>query len=168
MYLGEITGTQWLEIAWSSLMQFNGNVYITDTGGFKHPKRDWHHVRKSKAWFKNKECVPSHFSHAWLCNPKDCSPPGSSVHQLLQARILEWVAMPFSRGSSRIVRSYSVRLHFSPTLIESMSWTLPSKNPQSQSTAAGTLHNTRGRYLNSHSWICVLRFGLFFFLFFCF
>ena len=30
----------------------------------------------------------------------DCSPPGSSVHGLLQARILEWVAIPFSRGSS--------------------------------------------------------------------
>ena len=30
----------------------------------------------------------------------DCSPPGSSVHGILQARILEWVAMPFSRGSS--------------------------------------------------------------------
>ena len=36
-----------------------------------------------------------------LCNPKDCSPPGSSVHGILQARILEGVAMPSSRGSSR-------------------------------------------------------------------
>ena len=35
-----------------------------------------------------------------LCNPMDCSPPGSSVHGILQARVLEWVAMPFSRGSS--------------------------------------------------------------------
>ena len=35
-----------------------------------------------------------------LCDPMDCSPPGSSVHGLLQARILEWVAIPFSRGSS--------------------------------------------------------------------
>ena len=30
----------------------------------------------------------------------DCNPPGSSVHGILQARILEWVAMPSSRGSS--------------------------------------------------------------------
>ena len=37
-----------------------------------------------------------------LCDPVDCSPPGSSVHGILQARILEWVAMPFSRGSSRL------------------------------------------------------------------
>ena len=32
--------------------------------------------------------------------PTDCSPPGSSIHGILQARILEWVAIPFSRGSS--------------------------------------------------------------------
>ena len=35
-----------------------------------------------------------------LCDPMDCSPPGSSVHGILQARILEWVTIPFSRGSS--------------------------------------------------------------------
>ena len=33
-----------------------------------------------------------------LCDPMDCSPPGSSVHGILQARILEWVVIPFSRG----------------------------------------------------------------------
>ena len=36
-----------------------------------------------------------------LCDPMNCSPSGSSVHGILQARILEWVAMPFSRGSSQ-------------------------------------------------------------------
>ena len=36
-----------------------------------------------------------------LCDPVDYSPPGSSVHGILQARILEWVAISFSRGSSR-------------------------------------------------------------------
>ena len=36
-----------------------------------------------------------------LCDPVDCSPPGSSVHGILQANLLEWVAVPFSRGSSR-------------------------------------------------------------------
>ena len=34
-----------------------------------------------------------------LCNPMDCSPPGTCVHGILQARILEWVVIPFSRGS---------------------------------------------------------------------
>ena len=36
-----------------------------------------------------------------LCNPMDWSPPGSSVYSISQARILEWVAMPSSRGSSQ-------------------------------------------------------------------
>ena len=36
-----------------------------------------------------------------LCDPRDCSSPGSSVHGILQARILEKVASPFSRGSSQ-------------------------------------------------------------------
>ena len=36
-----------------------------------------------------------------LCDLTDCSPPGSSVHGILQARILKWVAIPFSRGSSQ-------------------------------------------------------------------
>ena len=36
-----------------------------------------------------------------LCNPMDCSLPGFSVHGILQARILEWVTISFSRGSSR-------------------------------------------------------------------
>ena len=35
-----------------------------------------------------------------LCNPVDCGPPGSSVHGIFQARILEWVAISFSRGPS--------------------------------------------------------------------
>ena len=35
-----------------------------------------------------------------LCDPMDCSPPGSSVCGISQARILPWVAMPFSRGIS--------------------------------------------------------------------
>ena len=35
-----------------------------------------------------------------LCDPMDCSPPGSTVHDISQARILEWIATSFSRGSS--------------------------------------------------------------------
>ena len=45
-------------------------------------------------------CAKSLQSHSTLCNPTDCSPPGSSVHRILQVRMLEWVAMPSSRGSS--------------------------------------------------------------------
>ena len=35
-----------------------------------------------------------------LCDPMDCSLPGSSVHRIFQARVLDWVAIAFSRGSS--------------------------------------------------------------------
>ena len=43
---------------------------------------------------KNESCLA-------LCDPMDCSPPGSSAHGIFQARILEWIAIRFSRGSSR-------------------------------------------------------------------
>ena len=53
-----------------------------------------------------------------LHNPTDCSPPGSSVRGILQARILEWVAIPFSRGFSqprdRIHVSYTAGRFFTP------------------------------------------------------
>ena len=42
-------------------------------------------------------CVLFAPSSPTLCNLKDCCPLGSSVHEILQARILEWVAIPFSR-----------------------------------------------------------------------
>ena len=40
-------------------------------------------------------------AHLILCDPMDCSPSGSFVHGILQARVLEWVAISFSRGSSQ-------------------------------------------------------------------
>ena len=40
-------------------------------------------------------------SYLTLCDPVDCIPPHSSDHVILQARILEWVAIPFFRGSSQ-------------------------------------------------------------------
>ena len=46
-------------------------------------------------------CVLSHLSRLRLCDPMDRSPPGSSVHGILQARTLEWVAISSSRGSIR-------------------------------------------------------------------
>ena len=40
-------------------------------------------------------------SYLNFCDPMDCSPPGSSVHGLSQARILEWVAISFSKESAQ-------------------------------------------------------------------
>ena len=51
-------------------------------------------------WVEPLWCLVSH-SRLTLCNPMDCSPPGSSVHGILQASILGWIAMPFFRGSSQ-------------------------------------------------------------------
>ena len=54
-----------------------------------------------KIWSYVCTCVHSKLlqSCPTLCNPMDCSLLGSSVHGILQSRILEWDAMPFSRGS---------------------------------------------------------------------
>ena len=52
-------------------------------------------------WFLPRVRAKLFQSYPALCNSMDCSPPSSSVHELLQARILEWVAMSSSRGSSR-------------------------------------------------------------------
>ena len=46
-------------------------------------------------------CMLSCFSHVRLFDALNCSLLGSSVHGILQARILEWVTMPFSKGSSQ-------------------------------------------------------------------
>ena len=53
---------------------------------------------QQKASLKVKVLVAQ--SYLTPCDPMDCSLPGSSVHGILQARTLEWAAMPFSRGSS--------------------------------------------------------------------
>ena len=50
-------------------------------------------IRKKWKW-KPQSCLT-------LCDPMNCSLPGSSVHGILQARILEWVAVPFSKESSQ-------------------------------------------------------------------
>ena len=47
-------------------------------------------------------CAKSQQLCPTLYDPTDCSPPGFSVHGILQARILEWVSMPSSRGSSQL------------------------------------------------------------------
>ena len=49
-----------------------------------------------------------------LCNLMDCSPPGFSVHGILQARILGWIAIPFSRGSNPgLLHCRQIRYHLS-------------------------------------------------------
>ena len=74
-----------------------------------------------------------------LCDPMDCSPPGSSIHGILQARRLEWGAIPFSRGSSR-PRSPALQAD-----------SLPSKSPgEALFSATEVKFSASGRALLSH------------------
>ena len=92
-----------------------------DASVFLGPKRSWNYNSVSKTWvvmsgrlgFKSWLWhLPQLYDYVlYLClvtqscpalyNPMDYSQPGASVHGILQARILEWVAMPSSRGSSQ-------------------------------------------------------------------
>ena len=53
------------------------------------------------AWQRKKLSLSLAQSCLTLCDPMDCRPPGSSVHGIFQARILEWVAMLYSARSQR-------------------------------------------------------------------
>ena len=69
---------------------------------FSNFSKTLYQVRCKFALFIMYVCMLSHVqSCLTLCDPMDCSPPGSSVHGILRTRILEWVAMPSSRGSSQ-------------------------------------------------------------------
>ena len=63
---------------------------VTVSRGFRWQRGQWVGVKVLVA-----QLCPT------LCDLMDCSPPGSSVHAILQARILEWVVISFSRKSSR-------------------------------------------------------------------
>ena len=59
-------------------------------------KKRWQEYTESESESEVAQSCPT------LCVPMDCSPPGSSVHGIFQARILEWVAISSSRGSSQV------------------------------------------------------------------
>ena len=72
-----------------------------------------------------------------LCNPMDCSLPGSSAHKTLQARILEWVAISYSRGSSQPREPATLA---SPALEGRFFTTVPLEKPIHASTPSLTQH----------------------------
>ena len=102
---------------WSGLHSHFQGIFPTQGSnlGFLHCRQILYHLshqgspthiinknetNKSKIHFACM-CVKSLQLYPTLCDPWDWSPPGSSVHGILQARILEWVAVPSSRGPSR-------------------------------------------------------------------
>ena len=83
-----------------------------------------------------------------LCGPMDCSPPGSSVHGILQARILEWVAISSSRGSSQPrdqTRVSSISRIVRQILYHCTSWEAP----------YCTILNANGFFFNFEKWLSV-------------
>ena len=103
----ESEGTQWVHREWSVMKSLSSCfcVWASERQGIKTQGASWHPKRRkdtclvSQFHLWERVCVPAQ-SCPTFCDPIDCSPPGSSVHGILQARILEWVAMPSSRGSS--------------------------------------------------------------------
>ena len=81
---------------------------VTHVGGLRGPLSP--HYEHNNVGEERQSGLPSVYAHLQcklcvlcvrLCDPKVCSPPGSSVHGISQARILEWVAISSSRGSSQ-------------------------------------------------------------------
>ena len=77
----------------------NSKKKITDLFPFGENLTKWLSKEQLCCW---KLCCCCLFAQlcVTLCDPMNCSPPGSSVHGIFQARILKWVAISFSRGSS--------------------------------------------------------------------
>ena len=63
------------------------------------PIVNFQRLQRSPSPVLSRVCVHTQLSPTF-CNPRDCSPPGSSVHGIFQARILKWVAISYSKGSS--------------------------------------------------------------------
>ena len=96
----------------ASKLKCSQNVCQARTGA-SHTCNPPFHTPRSPHRAMGTELIESHWQshvciHAQLLqscltlwDPMECSPPGSSVHGISQARILEWVAMPSSRGSSQ-------------------------------------------------------------------
>ena len=79
----------------------DNNVSSFAPSGIKAEKSSCCYCPLSAPTFLNLVCVLIAKLCPTLCDPMDCKPPSSSVHRILQARILEWVTVPFSRGSSQ-------------------------------------------------------------------
>ena len=75
---------------------------LVNVRGYVHLVKGREHLRKRCVKVKVTQSCPT------LCHTMDCSLPGSTVHGILQARILEWVAVPFSRGSPQAMDQIQV------------------------------------------------------------
>ena len=86
-------------LCWSSEQMAEESEYSEQTGYETNVPLQLKAAAMLSCSYCMSDCVCAQ-SCQTLCNSMGCSPPGSSVHGILQARILEWVAISFSRGSS--------------------------------------------------------------------
>ena len=91
--------SQWTEMStssqrWASTDKYSAKYFISDI------KRSRGQIKSSFKFFASSHTCSVAHSCLTLCDPMDCNPPGSSVYRNSQARILEWVAISSSRGSS--------------------------------------------------------------------
>ena len=104
------------------------------------PEKHYPHLK----WSEVTQSCPT------LCNPMDCSLPGSSVHGNFQARILEWVAIAFSRGPSQ-PRDRTWVSHITDSLLTL--WAISTFGPKEKDKIVENDHDTRiGLDLGSHEW----------------
>ena len=115
--VGQVKGTnkEWWSIQWEAIMTWpegqGKGMRLPEpaerqsrgrgtTQQQPQPEAEENNHYQITAWQRQSESEVAQ-SCLTLCDPMDCSPPGSCVHGILQARIPEWVAISFSRGSSR-------------------------------------------------------------------
>ena len=91
---------------WNDLLMVDSRITRAKTKLYEHTEIFCLHIswyltvqRRQMAWQQRCVRAKSHQSCLTLCDPMDHIPPGCSVHEIPQAWILEWVAMPSSRGS---------------------------------------------------------------------
>ena len=92
-------------------LPYASGTHISQVVGqlLSHLMSAWKAQGEGVWWVLAKQAIPTKSGACVSCSvmsncphlPMDCSPPGSSVHGILWARTLEWVAIPFSRGSSQ-------------------------------------------------------------------
>ena len=90
----------WKQCKTPKIIKNQGNILSPKDNNFLSTKLRYKNLWFSLKYFKIVKVSVTQ-SCPTLCNPMDYSPPGSSVHEILQTRILEWVSIPFSRGSSQ-------------------------------------------------------------------
>ena len=90
--------SRWEKSILASKLQKTGLLGVNADGDLKLKSQCSFTIPKILGLSKWSEAAQSYLT---LCDPMDCSLPGSSLHGILQARVLGWVAISFSRGSSR-------------------------------------------------------------------